>query len=197
MKKYSKVKIASSKSKSRYWATKVLVLSISLSLAFGFLSQSLLSHVGAIIASVTIALFIFIGVIFDMVGIAVAGADEDEFAKWANAGVLGAKMGLRLCQNSEKVCSFCADVVGDICSTLCGAAGACIVATLTTSTHDSLAMFISVSVSALIAGFTIFFKALMKSRALDSSNKIILSLGKLLEKTLYKEKNLSKTVDKQ
>ena len=41
--------------------------------------------------------------------------------------------------------------------------------------------------TALSAGITIFFKALMKEKALSNSNKIILKLGILLEKTIFKE----------
>ena len=124
-----------------------------------------------------------------MIGIAVASADEEQFEKWNKTQLQGARAGLKLCRNSEKVCSFCADVVGDICSTLCGAGGACIVVSLSASiSSPALTMLLSVSVSALIAGLTIFFKALMKQHALKSSNKIILNLGRLLEKTIYYEK---------
>lgn len=164
-------------------------IAISMSLFFGFLSQTLLSKMGVIFASVGICFFIFISVVFDMLGIAAASAEIEIFDRWAKDGIKGAKVGLKLCQNSEKVCSFCADVVGDICSTLCGAGGACIVLAITGNIENAqLIMLTSISTSALIAGLTIFFKALMKERALKHSNKIILKLGIFLEKTIFKEK---------
>ena len=188
MKKYGKVVVESVRG-HRNWAVQVFVLSISLSLAFGFLSQTLLSSLGAVFATLGIAVFIFLSVAFDMLGIAAASADEKQFLKWKEEGVKGSEVGLRLVKHCEKVCSFCADVVGDICSTLCGAGGACIVIAITKSVSSpALIMLISVSVSALIAGLTIFFKALMKQRALTNSNKIILKLGALLEKTIFREK---------
>ncbi len=144
---------------------------------------------GIAVATIGICLFIFLSVIFDMVGIAVASAELETFEQWAEAGIKGSRVGLKFCQNSEKVCSFCADVVGDICSTLCGAGGACIVVALTKNVQNAnLIMLTSISTSALIAGLTIFFKALMKEKALKSSNKIILKLGIFLEKTIFKEK---------
>ena len=74
-------------------------------------------------------------------------------------------------------------MVGDICSTLCGAGGACIVVALTENIYNNhILILISISVSALIAGLTIFFKALMKEYALKNCNKIILRLGKILER---------------
>lgn len=190
MKKYGKVVIEGTKRAGHVWAIQVFFLSISLSLMFGFLTHTVLSSMGAIIAAIAICIFIFLGVAFDMMGIAAASADEEQFEIWNNQNIKGARAGLKLCRNCEKVCSFCADVVGDICSTLCGAGGACIVVSLTAHlTNPALIILISVSVSALIAGITIFFKALMKERALKHSNKIILRLGIILEKTIYYKKN--------
>ncbi len=190
MKRYNKATIQSYSGGKKYrWAFKMFFIAISMSLFFGFVSQTLLSKMGIAVATIGICLFIFLSVIFDMVGIAVASAELETFEKWAEAGIKGSKVGLKFCQNSEKVCSFCADVVGDICSTLCGAGGACIVVALTANIQNAnLIMLTSISTSAIIAGLTIFFKALMKERALKNSNKIILKLGIFLEKTIFKEK---------
>lgn len=190
VKKYYKVSIQEYSGRKKYrWATKMLVVAICMSLFFGFISQTLLSSMGVIIASICICVFIFFNVLFDMLGIAVASADIEVFEKWNKQGLKGAAVGYALCENSEKMCSFCADVVGDICSTLCGAGGACIVASLTASlTNANLIMFTAIMVSAIIAGVTIFFKAIMKERALKKSNKIILRLGVILESTVYREK---------
>jgi len=160
-----------------------------MSLFFGYISQTLLTKMGAIIAIIGICTFIFLSVLFDMLGIAVASCDIEVFESWVKEGKKGALLGLTLCKNSEKMCSFCADVVGDICSTLCGAGGACIVTSLTNNIYkDNIVLITSISVSAIIAGTTIFFKALMKEHALKNSNKIILKFSRILEKTIYKEK---------
>ncbi len=190
MKRYNKVSIASYNGAKKYrWAIKMFVIAICMSLFFGFISQTLLSSMGVIIASICICIFIFFNVLFDMLGIAVASADSEVFERWDKEGVKGATVGLNLCKNSEKMCSFCADVVGDICSTLCGAGGACVVATITSSSiNKNFIIFVSIMVSAVIAGVTIFFKAIMKEMALKKSNKIILKLSLILEKTLYHEK---------
>ncbi len=191
MKKNPKVVTSSINGKTNYrWAFQTLILSICLSLLFGFFSQTILSSMGIVMAIVGITFFIFLSVIFDMIGIAVASSDEEVFIKWAKEGVKGAEVGLKLAKNSEKVCSFCADVVGDICSTLCGAGGACVVVAMTRHVQNaSIVMLISICVSALIAGLTIFFKALMKTRALKNSDSIILTIGKLLEKTILRKKS--------
>ena len=190
MKRYNKTTIQAYKGIKKYrWALNMFLIAICMSLFFGFISQTLLSKMGAIISILGICVFIFISVLFDMLGIAVASCEEEIFKDWVKEGIKGSKVGLNLCKNSEKMCSFCADVVGDICSTLCGAGGACIVANLTKQVYNSnIVLLTAISVSAIIAGITIFFKALMKEYALKNSNKIILKLGILLEKTMFKEK---------
>lgn len=165
-------------------------IAVSMSLFFGFISQTLLSSMGIIVASIGICFFIFISVLFDMLGIAAASADREVFEKWQEEGIKGAEVGLNLCNHSEKVCSFCADVVGDICSTLCGAGGACIIVALTENiANETLIILTSIATSALIAGLTIFFKALMKERALKNSNKILLKLAKFLSFCYFDKKN--------
>ncbi len=187
------IKIQGVKDKPNYkWAFQTLILSISLSIIFGLLSQTLLSKLGVTMAIVGICVFIFLSVVFDMFGIAVASADEEKFLEWRKDGVFGASAGLHLCENSEKVCCLCADVVGDICSTLCGAGGACVVVALTqTLQNQNLVLLISTIVSAVIAGLTIFFKAIMKEYAITNSNKLILFIGKVLEKRLLKKRKKS------
>ena len=194
MNKKRRITIQNHGQKPNYrWAFQTLILSISLSIMFGLLSQTLLSKLGVIMACVGICVFIMISVVFDMFGIAVASADENLFLQWRKEGVFGASAGLHLCENSEKVCSFCADVVGDICSTLCGAGGACVVVALTQKINNqNLILFISTLVSALIAGLNIFFKALMKERAITHANSIILKIGKILEKRLLRKNKLKK-----
>ena len=178
----------------------MFLVSVSMSLLFGFISHSLLTRTGSLIAILIIVIFIFLAVVFDMISVAVVSADQNCFKNMNYHNIKGSKLALSMCQNCEKVCSFCGDVVGDICSTLSGAGGACIVITLTNNNnHNGLLTLVSISVSALIAGLTIFFKALMKEYALKNANKIILKLGAWLENSIFrnrKYKNLFRSLTK-
>lgn len=197
--KNKKVKTTALEVKRYKWAFKMFIISLCLSSLFSLFSQTVLSQLGAVIACFTIALFIFISVVFDMIGIAVTSADEDFFKTQLAQNVPGSEVALRLKKNSEKVCSFCADVVGDICGILSGAAGACIILSLARNiSHPSIVVLISTLVSSLIAGLTILFKALMKSHAIKNANKIILKLGRIIDKIFFykRNKNCKKTVDK-
>ncbi len=196
--KQNKVKTSAIEVKRYKWAFKMFVVSLCLSSLFSLLSQTVLSHLGVILAAATIMLFIFVSVVFDMIGIAITSADESFFKTQLENHVKGSTIAIKLKKHSEKVCSFCADVVGDICGILSGAAGACIIMSLAKNiSNSSVVILISTLVSSLIAGLTILFKALMKGYAIKNANKIILRLGKLLEKLFfYNKKNVDKTVDK-
>lgn len=200
MKKDKKVKASSVEIKRYKWAFKMFIVSLCLSSLFSLFSQSVLSHLGAIFACFIIAFFIFISVVFDMIGIAVTSADEDFFKIQMQNEVSGSEVAFKLKKHSEKVCSFCADVVGDICGILSGAGGACIILSLAKNiSHPSVVILISTLVSSLIAGLTILFKALMKGYAIKNSNKIILKLGRIIDKVFFhkKSKKYQKTVDKE
>lgn len=120
-----------------------------------------------------------------MVGIAVTSASREYFI---NNKKNGAGIGLLLVDNSEKVCSFCADVVGDICGILSGAGGASVILSFQNIIQNQTAMvMISTLVSSLIAGVTIFGKACMKGKAIRNANKIILNVGCFCEKIFFRK----------
>ncbi len=184
--KNPKAKASSLEFKRYRWAFKMFVVSMCLSCLFSLLSHSVLSSLGAIMACVLIAIFIFIAVVFDMIGIAVASADEEFFKKKVEEREKGSEIALQLTKNSEKVCSFCADVVGDICGILSGAGGATVSLSITRNLFDSsTALLVTTFVSALIAGLTILFKALMKGKAIKNADKIILRLGRTIETIFF------------
>jgi len=181
---------------SRYrWAFKILFIAVCMSFVFSLLSQTILSSIGIVMAILTFLFFIFISVVFDMIGVAITCASEDFFLQRKEEK--GASVALLMKKNSEKVCSFCNDVVGDICGILSGACGACVIMTITE--HIETATFVvivSSLVSAIIAGLTIFSKALMKSYAISNANSFILKIGKKIENSIFYRKK-QKTVDKQ
>ena len=105
----------------------------------------------------------------------------------------GAKEGLMLIRNADKVASLCNDVIGDVCGILSGAAGASIVARITVDFQNAnLSILVASLITAFIAGVTIFGKALGKHTAMDNCNSIILRVGKIL--SLFTKQNKTKKV---
>lgn len=163
------------------WPLIVLVLSFSLSMAFGVLSEVALNGAGIAISVVVIVVFLIIAIITDMIGVAIASCDIKNFRAMASRKVRGAKEAIMLYKHADMVSSIFADILGDICSILSGAAGAAVTTRLITSAmSDFIGVVVASLVSAVIASLLIFGKALMKRYSMNHSDKIILIIGKIL-----------------
>ncbi len=161
------------------WPIKILVITLFLSLSFSVLSELLLTNVGIIVSIFIILFLLIIGIITDMIGVATTACQIEPFAAMRSRKVKGAKFAMILVKNAEKVSSICNDVVGDICGILSGAAGASITLKfISENMGDSVKILIAGAVSALIAGLTIFGKAICKKYAIDNCTKIVLGVGK-------------------
>ena len=113
-----------------------------------------------------------------MIGIAVATIDNSKLKHYD--GQKGFKTAIKLSENTEKVSSFCGDVVGDICGILSGAGGVSLV--LNMNIHDPNVYFVvTCLVSSLIAGLTIFGKAIMKGYAVEHCDVVVMNCAVVLE----------------
>lgn len=179
-----------------FWPLKILVLAMALSLGFSVLSEYLMGATGIIVAILVIVVFVLIAIITDMIGVAVTACSKEPFMAMCSKKVRGAKEGLMLIRNADKVASLCNDVLGDVCGILSGAAGASIAGRITGGfTNLNLSILITSLIAAVIAGITIFGKALGKRTAMDNCNDIILKVGKFL--SLFTKQNKSKNKDKK
>ena len=163
------------------WPLIVLLISLMLSFVFCFFSELVLSGANLIIAVLVIVAFLIVSVVSDIIGVAVTAADEGPFRSMASRKIKGAKEGIILINNADKVASIFADIIGDICGILSGAAGAAVTAKLISGANgDLMAIVIASIVSALIAGVIIFGKAMGKRMAIDKCDTIVLLFGKLV-----------------
>lgn len=176
-----------------HWPLKIFIMAVALSLSFSLMSEFIMGSAGIIIAIIIIVLFVSLAIITDMIGVAVTACTKEPFVAMCSKKVRGAKEGLMLVRNADKVASLCADVVGDVCGILSGAAGASIVAKITIHFQNAnLTILIASLITAFIAGVTIFGKALGKRKAIDSCNSIILKVGKFLSLFTKQPKNKKK-----
>lgn len=150
-------------------------------LAFGltFLSRSFMGYVKFWSAFFLLVVIIFIGVIFDLIGVAATAAQQGPFHARAAKKIPGAREALLLVKNADKVASFCCDIVGDICGTLSGAVGATIVWRLVDNFSWN-EFFLDLFTISVIAALTVGGKALGKNIGMKRSNEIIFVLGKVL-----------------
>lgn len=161
------------------WALTVFCMAVALSAALSLASESMLDGAGTAVAVLILAMFIGLGIIFDVIGVAVTAADARPFHSMAAHKEKGAKEALTLLRNASRVSSVCNDVVGDICGIVSGATGAVIVARLQQA-FNTRTVLISVGITALISGLTIGGKALSKTFAMKQSTKVVYLAGRFL-----------------
>lgn len=160
------------------WGIFITCVSFGLSLLVLYTSTGLLKAAQPALSFIVVLVIIIIGVVFDVIGIAVTAADETPFHAMASKKIKGARQSLKLLRNAPKVSSFCNDVVGDICGVVSGVAGTSIVYRLfATSGHISL---IETIMGALIAAFTVGGKAFAKNIGMSNSSYIVYWVGRIL-----------------
>lgn len=180
-KKNDKVKVLKKKNSVWRWPIRILIITLVLSFSVSVFSEFVLSRTGLVVSIVMLIPLLALAVITDMIGVAVAAADIYPFRSMASRKVRGAKESIYLIKNAEKVSSICNDVVGDVCGIVSGAIGATIVVKIVTKNITSTEqVFIAAAVSAVIAGLTIFGKAVAKRFAINQSTKIVSACGKFL-----------------
>ena len=162
------------------WVVTIFLVTILISGAISFLSDILMENSSMGIAFLILLAIIFIGIVFDIVGMAVATADEKPFHAMAARKVPGARAAISLLRNAERVSSICNDVVGDICGVVSGSASATIAAQILKNFDFSWPQIVTLLMSALCAGLTVGGKASGKSIAVNSCTVIVHTVGKII-----------------
>jgi len=162
------------------WVVTIFLVTILISGTISLLSDFIMSVSTMFVAFLILLTIIFVGIVFDIIGMAVATADEKPFHSMAARKVLGAQESIRLLRNAERVSSICNDVVGDICGVVSGSASATIAVQILSSFDMTWPQVVSLAMSALAAGLTVGGKAIGKSFAVNSCTDIVFFVGKLL-----------------
>lgn len=157
------------------WSLVITIISLILSITFMFVSTTLLKGVSTYIAFLIVLVIIFIGVIFDMIGVAVTAASESPFHAMASKKYMGAREAIGLIRHANRVSSFCNDVVGDICGVVSGAAGLSIIVRLFSGTSQYPLW--EIVIASIIASLTVGGKAIGKTFAMHNSNDIVYKVG--------------------
>ena len=161
------------------WPLQVFFLAIALSGTLSLVSGSMLSGAGLIVAVVIVVAFIALGIVFDIIGVAVTAADAKPFHSMAAHREKGAKEALMLLRSASRVSSVCNDVVGDICGIVSGSTAAVIVVELQKDLSTT-SILISIAVTALISGITIGGKALGKTVAINECTGVVYRVARLM-----------------
>lgn len=164
--------------KPHSWVITVAITTFLLSLFFSYISNTAITNLEVIPGIIILLLVIGMGILFDLIGVAVTVAKEESFHAKASKKIKGSKTAIKLIRNSSKVSNFCADVIGDIAGVLSGAISAIIALKLTE--YYGMSSSFQFIVSALVASMTVSGKAMTKEIAKKNANKILEIVTKII-----------------
>ena len=162
------------------WVIQSFVITFILSVIFSYISTNGVSNLSLIPAILILVLVILLGIFFDIIGVSVTVANEEEFHAKATKKVKGSKDSIKLIKNAPKVANICADVIGDICGVLSGAISALIAIKI--SSEFEMPFNIQFILSALVSALTVSGKAFGKEIANNKSTEIVHKVGIVINK---------------
>ena len=109
---------ASKKERNRTirWVVTIFLVTILISGTISFVSTEIMEGSSLPVAFTILFAIVLLGIVFDIIGVAVTSADEKPFHSMASRKVPGSLEAIKLLRSAERVSSICNDVVGDICA---------------------------------------------------------------------------------
>lgn len=178
-KKKIKFRSQNGNKKANYkWITSITITTFLIATFLGYFCL-LLEKVTLFSGILILLMIIFLGVVFDGLGIAVTAAEETPFHSMAASRVKGSKESILLIRNASVVANFCNDVIGDISGIISGSAAIAIVLQI----NDLFSLkgyWMNLIITALIAALTVGGKAISKEIAIKRANFIVYNMGLVL-----------------
>ena len=168
------------KMKAIRWVVTIFFVTIIVSGTISMISDEIMAKSSMVVAFLILLAIVLLGIVFDIIGVAVTSADEKPFHSMAARKVPGAQEAIALLRNAERVSSICNDVVGDICGVVSGSASATIAAQILRNFEFTWPQVVSLLMSALVAGLTVGGKAIGKGIAIGSCTDIVHIAGKIV-----------------
>ena len=162
------------------WTITITIVTFFISMLLSLLTADVIQNLSWYYSVIVLFIMIFLGVVFDILGIAIATAEETPFHALAAKKEKGAKQAIKLIRNAEKMSNIFNDVVGDIAGIISGSTTASIIAYVIYITSSDNDMLITVIITALTAALTVGGKALGKSFAIKNANSIVYGFSKAI-----------------
>lgn len=159
------------------WTSIIAVITFVLAALFSVVSTLLLNGLSLAIGMLVVLAIVFIGIIFDIMGVAATAVKIKPLHAMAAKKVHGSRQAIVIGKNADRFANFCNDVVGDISGIVSGTATTIVVIELTLQLgymQDSTFQYvISVVFTSVVAALTVGGKALGKSFAIEYATNII------------------------
>ena len=180
--------MAKKKKGVKLWALKIFFITLILTAGVSVISESLMGNLPTVAAVFIILFIILVGIVFDLIGIAVATCDSKPFIAMASKKIKRAKSAIRLLKNADIVSNICGDVVGDICGIVSGAAGVAVAIKVAMSGSAQEIVWVIV-ISSIIAALTVAGKAAGKTIAIKRNKEIVSLVASVVMVFARDEKN--------
>lgn len=161
------------------WIMVITIITFFMAIILGYFSLVLMGKVSLLFAIVILLIIIFIGVFFDLLGIAVTAAEETPFHAMASHRLRGAKESISILRNAGPVSNFFNDVIGDISGIISGTASAAILIKINQNVSVESVIY-SMLITGIISAITVGGKAMGKEIALRQSNLIVFKIGYII-----------------
>ncbi len=176
----SKEKKTNKKKGNTAWIIIAFTISFFITAIISAASDKVVNVLPLIVAVLVLVTIISLGIIFDIIGLAIATADIAPFNSMAARRLKTGQKAVWLIKNAEKASSFCNDIVGDIAGVVSGATGAGIALKLFSSMDADIAFLLTLALTSLVSAFTVGGKAVGKSFAIKYNVAIVTSVAKVL-----------------
>ncbi len=184
-----KIKFKTGKKKISFnYVFGISFITFVIALLFQSVSNVLMENIAISYAFVLLIVVILLGIIFDIIGVAVTSADDASFLSMASDKIKGAKESLSLIKNAEKVSNIANDVIGDVCGIISGSIGAAIIAVVSYGRGVNEALWLSLLITGLISALTVGGKAAGKFLAISYNSYIVYFAGRIIAFLKFKRK---------
>ena len=164
---------------NRKWILTTFILTFVLAIVFGGVSNVVIEKMNLVMAIGVLLSVIALGIVFDMIGMAIATCEEAPFHAKAAKKHNGAKEVIKLLKGKDRATNICNDLIGDICGIVSGSA--CALISIKISTILSMdVVIVSLILSAIVAMITVGGKAIGKGISMNNSENIMYIVGTVL-----------------
>ncbi len=144
---------------------------------FSFLTEVAVKDSEAFVCVLVLFILLILNITCDVLANAIMSCSPEAYHAMASKKIKGAKRAVTFCRNASKLSSIFADVIGDICGIVSGAAGAALVVHMA-SAGSTGKLIASILISAVIGALTVGGKALFKHFAVTFNRQIVFGFAR-------------------
>ena len=162
------------------WVLFITFWTFVLAIGISVIAENLVQNLDVLFAFIILLIIVFIGILFDTIGIAVTAASEKPFHAMAANKIDEARTAIKLVRNSSQVSNFCNDVIGDISGIISGAVATSIIFRVVLIMGIVDGTVLTILLTAFTASLTVGGKGVGKSVAEYHHEQIIYQVARVV-----------------